>query len=207
MRPKDSDTLFQFGNTLAPGVIYDEDLIGIGAWDEQSRQRLATTGVEERLDDPRHTGATAWGDPAAASRQSCSSHEQSSQGKMDRAFGLCEPSRWAYRVGFGDQHRSQGHQALRDGSQARLGEGHQPKRRRRVAGSTPAISLAPPSRGVAQSGEASPRPRKARGRPRGRHGSAPCWAADDVTVPVFRDPGVGLTNWTLALGGMGPLSA
>ena len=52
MRPKDSDTLFQFGNTLAPGVIYDEDLIGIGAWDEQSRQRLATTGVEERLTTP-----------------------------------------------------------------------------------------------------------------------------------------------------------
>ena len=52
MRPKDSDTLFQFGNTLAPEVIYDEDLIGIGAWDEQSRQRLATTGVEERLTTP-----------------------------------------------------------------------------------------------------------------------------------------------------------
>jgi hypothetical protein len=49
MRPKDSDTLFEPGNTVAPEVIYDEDLIGIGAWDEQSRRRLATTGVEERL--------------------------------------------------------------------------------------------------------------------------------------------------------------
>jgi hypothetical protein len=69
MRPKDSDTLFQLGNTLAPEVIYDEDLIGIGAWDEQSRQRLATTGVEERLTTP-DTPATPPGEilrlPAAA---------------------------------------------------------------------------------------------------------------------------------------------
>jgi Bacterial SH3 domain len=49
MTPKDSDSLFEGGNTLAPKIIYDQDLIGIGAWDEQSRKRLAETGVEERL--------------------------------------------------------------------------------------------------------------------------------------------------------------
>ena len=47
-----SETLFEPRNTLAPQIIYDQDLIGIGAWDEQSRQRLASTGVEERLTTP-----------------------------------------------------------------------------------------------------------------------------------------------------------
>jgi hypothetical protein len=49
MTPKDSDSLFEGGNTLAPKIIYDQDLIGIGAWDEQILKRLAETGVEERL--------------------------------------------------------------------------------------------------------------------------------------------------------------
>jgi hypothetical protein len=47
MTPKDSDSLFEGGNTLAPKIIYDQDLIG--AWDEQILKRLAETGVEERL--------------------------------------------------------------------------------------------------------------------------------------------------------------
>ena len=51
---EDSEPQFEFdpAGTLAPQVIYDQDLIGIGAWDEQSRQRLAATGVEERLTTP-----------------------------------------------------------------------------------------------------------------------------------------------------------
>jgi len=50
---EDSEPQFEFepAGTLAP-QIYDQDLIGIGAWDEQSRQRLAATGVEERLTTP-----------------------------------------------------------------------------------------------------------------------------------------------------------
>jgi Bacterial SH3 domain len=50
----DSEPQFEFDSerTLAPQVIYDQDLIGIGAWDEQSRQRLVSTGVEERLTAP-----------------------------------------------------------------------------------------------------------------------------------------------------------
>jgi len=48
----DNSETFEPGNTLVPQIIYDQDLIGIGAWDEQSRQRLASTGVEERLTTP-----------------------------------------------------------------------------------------------------------------------------------------------------------
>jgi hypothetical protein len=47
--PKETDSLFEGENALAPKIIYDQDLIGIGAWDEQSRKRLTETGVEERL--------------------------------------------------------------------------------------------------------------------------------------------------------------
>ena len=52
--PQYSEPQFEFDpeSTLAPQVIYDQDLIGIGAWDEQSRQRLVATGVEERLTTP-----------------------------------------------------------------------------------------------------------------------------------------------------------
>lgn len=71
-KPDTSDTLFEPGNALAPQIIYDQDLIGISAWDEQSRERLANTGVEERLTTP-DAPATPPGEvlrvPAAAPAQ------------------------------------------------------------------------------------------------------------------------------------------
>lgn len=36
---------------LGPGLIYDPGFVRIGAWDDETQQRLATTGVEERLTD------------------------------------------------------------------------------------------------------------------------------------------------------------
>jgi hypothetical protein len=36
---------------LVPGLIYDPSFVRIGAWDDETQQRLATTGVEERLTD------------------------------------------------------------------------------------------------------------------------------------------------------------
>ena len=54
--PEDSEPLTDAGDfsgvqTLVPGLIYEPSFVRIGAWDDETQERLATTGVEERFTD------------------------------------------------------------------------------------------------------------------------------------------------------------
>ena len=54
--PEDSERLTDAGDfsgvqTLVPGLIDDRSFVRIGAWDDETQERLATTGVEERFTD------------------------------------------------------------------------------------------------------------------------------------------------------------